>query len=310
MSSSEPQPQTQPEDHRAISIPLPQAARLLTSFAHFFTVSIHNILYHRSLYPQTTFLSTQAYNLAVHQSRHPAVCAWVRDAVDAVKAQLVKGTVSRIAIVIHGRDTQVRERWMLDVGSFPAWPEFDEVQSLCGAGEDAAEGKGKEKEGPQQEDGEAEEDAEPEHAEAQRGETAVNWSDVDEGLRAALWKMALVSEKMAPLPDGCSFTIALELREASEAPIGVSTCLGLANTHLVCRDLRSQPCLQYPQHWIPSQSRSQSQSGKRREGGRFVDSAKTIPVRTVEAGPLFFECWVEEGEDAKLVANASAQVPS
>lgn len=232
MPSSElrPQPQLHPEG-QAISIPLPQAAQLLTSFTHFLTVSIHNILYHRSLYPQATFLSTQAYNLAVRQSRHPAVCAWVRDAVDAVKAQLVKGTVSRIAIVIHDRDTHVRERWMLGVGSFPAWPGFDESQSTRGDGDgdgdDVAAGKGKEKEGwrrrQQQEDGEAEGDAGPDHAEEQRGETVVNWSDVDEGLRAALWKMALASEKMTPLPDGCSFTIALELREASEAPIGVST---------------------------------------------------------------------------------------
>lgn len=205
MPSSRPQPQLQAEG-QGIAIPLPQATQLLTSFTHFFTVAIHNILYYRSLYPQTTFLSTQAYNLAVHQSRHPAVCGWVQDAVDAVKAQLVMGTVSRIAIVIHDHDTQVRERWMLDVGSFPAWPEFDEARS---ARDEVVE----------------EDDGAPSRAGPQRSAPAVNWSDVDEGLRAALWKMAIASDKMAPLPDGCSFTIALELREASEAPIGVSTSL-------------------------------------------------------------------------------------
>ena len=83
------------------SLTLDHSHVLLTAFNSFLTVAIHNILYYRNIYPSETFLSTKAYNLPVHQNRHPKVCAWIRDAVDAVAIQLSTGHVARIAIVIH-----------------------------------------------------------------------------------------------------------------------------------------------------------------------------------------------------------------
>ncbi|SPQ25448.1 83b0174a-a88f-4346-b3a6-a05e0c190c65 [Thermothielavioides terrestris] len=94
-------PPADPSPAADASLPLDHGHILLTSFNSFLTVAIHNILYYRDIYPRSTFLSTKAYNLPVHQNRHPKVCAWIRDAVDAVAAQLSTGHVSRIAIVIH-----------------------------------------------------------------------------------------------------------------------------------------------------------------------------------------------------------------
>lgn len=139
-----PQPEPNPEED---SLPLDHSHILLSSFNSFLTIAIHNILYYRNIYPPSTFLSTKAYNLPVHQNRHPKVCAWIRDAVDAVAAQLATGHVSRVAIVIHAPleppllnpssasqtpsqqqpstiipPGAVLERWLIDTSHFPAWP--------------------------------------------------------------------------------------------------------------------------------------------------------------------------------------------
>ncbi|KLU82617.1 hypothetical protein MAPG_01688 [Magnaporthiopsis poae ATCC 64411] len=49
----------------------------------------------------------------------------------------------------------------------------------------------------------------------------------------------------------------------------------------------------------------QPPTAKRPRNGRDLGGAKTTAVRSVEAGPLFFECWVEEGK----VKDRLAQTP-
>ncbi|KAI0890269.1 DNA-binding protein [Annulohypoxylon maeteangense] len=235
------------------SLPLSQASQLLTSFTQFLTICIHNILYYRSIYPTETFLTSRAYNLPVHQSRHPKVCSWIRDAVDAVKAQLILGVVERIAVVIYDGQARVMERWMFDVASFPAWKGFTEAKNIRMDEED-----------------ELDEEILGNIENAMEGK--VNWADVDEQLRATVRKLAYAAEKLKQLPNGCTFTIAVELRDEGEAPIG------------------------HPQPWIPTQSNLQTKSKNRETAGQDVGGAKTTTLRAVEAGPLFFECWVEEGE--------------
>ncbi|KAI1757227.1 HORMA domain-containing protein [Xylaria castorea] len=258
------------------SITIPQATRLLTTFTHFLTVCIHNILYYRGLYPATTFLTSRAYNLPVHQSRHPTVCAWIRDALDASRAQIAQGAVERLAVVVYHGDGAVVERWMFDVAQFPVWKDVPR------------DGKGKEKERVREdEDGDdAGGDATAAAAMAmamamaagdgvpgdEQQQSKVNWTNVDEQLRAAVRRLAYVGEKMAPLPEGCTFTIAVELRDEAEAPIG------------------------HPQPWVPTQPNLQTVSKDQQTPGQDVGGAKTTPLRAVEAGPLFFECWVEEGK--------------
>lgn len=201
------QPDDQPlEDPQ--SLPLSQASQLLTSFTQFLTICIHNILYYRSIYPAETFLTSRAYNLPIHQSRHPKVCSWIRDAVDAVKTQLIVGVVERIAVVIYNGQAKVMERWMFDVASFPAWEGFKEAM------------------GTRMDEEEDELDEEAIGNIEANIEGKVNWTDVDEQLRATIRKLAYAAEKLRKLPDGCTFTIAVELRDEGEAPIGVSVFIG------------------------------------------------------------------------------------
>jgi mitotic spindle assembly checkpoint protein MAD2B len=85
---------------------------------------------------------------------------------------------------------------------------------------------------------------------------------------------------MGPLPvPGCGFTVAVELKddeeeeEKAKAPIGSG------------------------QVWIPSEPGLQprsSRGGSRTRDGEDLGGVKTRAVRKVEAGPLWFECWVEE----------------
>ncbi|KAI8632461.1 HORMA domain-containing protein [Xylariaceae sp. FL1651] len=254
-----------PDIAQGLSLTIPQATRLLTTFTHFLTVCIHNILYYRGLYPSSTFLTSRAYNLPVHQSRHPAVCSWIRDAVDAARAQIAQGAVERLAVVVYDAVGAVMERWMFDVAHFPMWKGLPK------------DGKGKERAWSREDE---EEDANGDDTAAgaegeqqqQQNQAKVNWTNVDEQLRTAVRRLAYAGEKMAPLPEGCTFTVAVELRDEAEAPIG------------------------HPQPWVPTQPNLQTASKDQQTPGEDVGGAKTIPLRAVEAGPLFFECWVEEGK--------------
>lgn len=273
---------------QTFEVSITEAHTLFNSFSSFLTVSIHTILYYRNIYPKQTFLSAKAFNLPVHQSRHPKVCSWINDAVDAVMAQAAKGSVERVAVVIHAPLQQalseaspdqqpgpgsILERWMFDVSQFPAWPGgIEAMRSFRGeerAGDQVQDDD--EEEEPGSGDDNAE-DAAPDTAAAEGDQVGlVNWTDVNEQLRGAVRRLAYAGETMEVLPPGCTFTVAVELRDKARAPID------------------------HPQPWIPSQPDLQPVSLTRPRKAVGAGGRKTIPVRTVEAGPLFFECWVEEG---------------
>lgn len=180
-----------------VPIPRPQANTLLTSFTAFLTITIHTILYYRRLYPQQTFLMTKAHNLPVPQSRHPALCEWINSALAAIQDQLALGVVTKVCIVTHAPDSMaVVERWVFDVTNFPVW----------------ATGKGKEKLGAGQRFQRREEEDD---------DGSVNWVDVNEAYRGALRRISYAGEMKGPLPEGCTFTLAVELRDEAPAPIGV-----------------------------------------------------------------------------------------
>lgn len=203
------------------SLPLLAAAPLLSTFTSFLTIAIHSLLYHRNLYPSTSFLTARAFNLPVHQSRHPAVCTWINDAVSAISNQLNAGTVKRIVFVVHGSNgsSKVRERWVFDVERFPAWAIKNEAATAAAAAADSeAPTSHQQQEGEEDDDSEEGEDEET----AAEVQDALNWADTHEALRGALQRLAYAAQGADKLPAGCTFTLALELRDEAEAPIGVS----------------------------------------------------------------------------------------
>ncbi|KAH6614969.1 hypothetical protein C7974DRAFT_56794 [Boeremia exigua] len=117
-------------------------AATLEAFIDFLTVYVHTLLYLRRLYPRRSFVHARFHNTSVYQSRHPLVCDWISDAIDAVRNELFQSAVSRIGVVVfsygHGSnngsggggsgstgsgkgtgDVQIMERFMIDVSMFP-----------------------------------------------------------------------------------------------------------------------------------------------------------------------------------------------
>ncbi|KND89945.1 DNA polymerase zeta processivity subunit [Tolypocladium ophioglossoides CBS 100239] len=224
-------------------VPTPEASALLASLTSFLTITIHTLLHHRRLYPPETFLLARAYNLPVRQSRHPGVCAWVRDAVAAAGTQIRAGSARGVALVLHEpRGFAVVERWVFELRGFPKLPE---------------EGSRRQRQGDQEEDAR---------------EDGVNWADVNEALRGALRRVAYLGESIPPPPGGCTFSLAVELRDEAQPPI------------------------QHPQLWIPSEPSLQPPTASNPDTGSALGGASTTPIRSVQAGPLFFECWFVQGK--------------
>ncbi|RDA82389.1 hypothetical protein CP532_4405 [Ophiocordyceps camponoti-leonardi (nom. inval.)] len=220
-----------------------EASALISSFSAFLTIAIHNILYHRSLYPRPSFRMGRAYALAVHQSRHPGVCSWVRDAVGAVEAKIREDAVGRIALSIHRPvDNDVVERWVFDLDR--GFPRFDNLDL-------------------HHHQNHHHDDDTSAYAPAAPGPPPLNTSDLHQSWRAALQRLTVVASSLPPTPENCTFAIALELRDDAAPPT------------------------QHPQLWIPSEPPLQLPSGHALRG------RSTTPVRSVQAGPLFFDCWVE-----------------
>ena len=203
----------------------------MTAFTDFLTVAIHTILYERAIYPQTSFLSARKYNFAVRQSRHPKVCEWINDAVTAVETELLKGAVERVAIVIYMKDNKPTERFVFDVSRFPAVPATDLDTPL--------------------------------ERSAANGEKVpiLPTVDMQEQFRATMGKLATYGSNLRPLPEGCTFTVAIELKKDGQPPIG------------------------HPQPWMPVQPMGQ---------GHANDHKSAVPLRAVAAGDMVFETWIEE----------------
>ncbi|EKD12392.1 hypothetical protein MBM_09426 [Drepanopeziza brunnea f. sp. 'multigermtubi' MB_m1] len=209
---------------------------LQQTLTSFLTVAIHTILYTRAIYPPTTFITTRAYNFPVHQSRHPAVCDWINSSIASIAVLLQKGSVKRIAVPIFNEDGQVMERFMFDVERFPVVGEKERWTEF-------------------------------------EGEKGVRKQDVEEQLRGTVRRLDYACGKLKPLPEGCTFSVAVELRDEAEVPIG------------------------NPQPWIPSEPSLQTGDKAGSETvGSDLGGVKSTPVRLVEAGEFIMEAWIEEGK--------------
>lgn len=304
----------------------------LDAFTNFLTAYIHTLLYLRSLYPRTSFVHSRFHNTSAYQSRHPLVCEWIRDAVDAVKKELLDGTVSRIGIVIfhYGKgsknasgsrdnkgtgDVQIMERFMIDVTAFPVvekdernavleWASRPSSQvSIRSPSPDFETGDLVSDEDEDGEEGPSGGDAPTRNRSREGSESREHAFDIgvdtnlSEQMRAALISLATRCAQLKPLPDKCSFNIAIELKDEADV----------------------DPPIGHPQAWIPVQpslqktGRSTSRHARvddEGDGGLTQESSELenekkigadlgglrfTPIRTVETGTFRFETWIEEG---------------
>ena len=88
------------------------------------------------------------------------------------------------------------------------------------------------------------------------------------------------------MPEDCTFTLALELRDEQDV----------------------DPPIGREQNWIAAQPDMQKDAQGRAEGGRerFTRQGRTTPVRNLEAGAFRMEVWVEEGK-GKFQASAEEE---
>ncbi|CZT47168.1 related to MUS-26 protein MUS-26, involved in DNA repair [Rhynchosporium secalis] len=237
-----------PTYHEPLQLTTPLSLhQTLTSFL---TVAVHTILYTRALYPPTTFLTTRAYNFPVHQSRHPAVCEWINSAIASIAVLLQKGSVKRIVVPIFSEEGEVMERFMFDVERFPVvgekerWTEFEAR------------------------------DQAPNHDPAEKLRAGVRRADIEEQLRGTIRRLDYACSKLTPLPENCTYSIAVELRDEPEI----------------------EPPIGHPQPWIPSEPTLQTgERGDSESIGKDVGGVRSVPVRLVEAGEFVLEAWIEEG---------------
>lgn len=280
----------------------PTYLETLTSFTSFLAAYTHTLLYLRALYPPTSFVKSRFHNTSVYQSRHPLVCDWIRDAVAAVREDLLEGSVSRIAIVVFslsdndGNGTgsaKILERYMFDVSTFPLVGknernmEMEWDSDASSSHDDDDDGDGEEEEG-------NESDASSPPVAKQKGKNrekeldAHTETNLSEQFRAAFITLTTRVSLLAPLPPNCSFNISMELKDEVDV----------------------DPPIRHPQHWIPVQPSLQKtgrratvrdedeeesvEQGKRK--GEDLGGVKVTPIRSVEAGTFRFETWIEEGK--------------
>ncbi|KAF3030295.1 hypothetical protein E8E12_001038 [Didymella heteroderae] len=281
----------------------------LDAFTNFVTAYVHTLLHLRSLYPRTTFVQSRFHNTSVYQSRHPLVCDWIRNAVDAVRTELLNGTVSRIAIVIFDcgngsksgsadrgtGDAQIIERFMIDVSTFPvldkdeknAVPERASTPtSQISVGTALLESG----------DTSGEDDEERCHDESEAGATGADTSsrrnrsrqhsepneppldisvdtNLAEQMRAVLILLTTRCAQLKPLPDKCSFNIAVELKN----------------------DVDVGPPIEHSQAWTAVQpTQESSETEDKRKSREHLGTLRFTPIGTVETGTFRFETWVEK----------------
>ncbi|OLL25940.1 DNA polymerase zeta processivity subunit, partial [Neolecta irregularis DAH-3] len=198
------------------------------------TVALHTILHSRNIYPAELFIRARKYNSHVQQCRHPTLCQWIRDAVQCCTEELEKGTVSRISIVILSTADIPFERFIFDVSGFPDLPQNQFDIPIENA--------------------------------------KMSPFDLEEQYRAAIVRLGVCEATLGTLPEDCTFTITIELRQKANYPHSSTS-------------------------WLPESQRN--------VGTSYSQDVTTIPLRSVTFGDAIpFELWIEESvAKSKLKAS-------
>jgi mitotic spindle assembly checkpoint protein MAD2B len=239
-----------------------------------------------------SFLSARAYNYPVRQSRHPAVCRWINDAVAAIRDQLEKNTVEKVSLCIYECDeNRVLERWTFDLRSFPSVAKRDRDVPF--------ESSSNDDDGDQQD-----------HPLARK----VNLADLEANFRATLSRISTSAAKLAPLPEGtgapeCSFTLTIEVKDDADRPVGR---LEKEERKWIAAEpelFDNSTNLNTNTSTEEGSSRQLKQKNEESAEPSSKSNSKTHAIRRLEAGELRMEVWVEESA-AKFSYPSSSQSPS
>lgn len=130
----------------------------------------------------------------------------------------------------------VLERYLFDVSRFPSWPGGPDAMRDYGNSlrrhrdeeEDDDYDRNRFAPAAPDEEEDDEEAAARVRRKKERRSGRINWTDVEEQFRGVLGRLSYAAESLDPVPEGCTFTVAVELRDEAAAPIGVSIYLSSA----------------------------------------------------------------------------------
>ncbi|PUU74474.1 DNA-binding protein [Tuber borchii] len=217
---------------------------LLSTLTDFLTVCIHTILYHRNIYPPELYIKARKYSFPVYQSRHERVCKWIADAVGAVAGEIAKGNVSKVSLIIISPRNIPLERYVFDLSAFPNVP-FEGgygdllLQQLAEVGGGVG-------------------------GEEKKRLDEITIAGLEAQFRACLMKLSVAAPDLGRLPEDCTYTVAMEMKEPG-APIN------------------------YAEVWVPAEGQGSDGTGIRHGGG-----TRSTAIRTVEAGSICLELSIEE----------------
>ena len=122
-------------------------------------------------------------------------------------------------------------------------------------------------------------------------------SDLPEQFRATLARLSTSLTRLNPLPEDCSFTLAIELRdeEGVDAPIGRGDPWIAAEPGLQKERRRAgggYGGFEGSSGDVEDESFRVGESQK----GKDLGGVRTTPVRALEAGAFRMEVWIEEGK--------------
>lgn len=274
---------------------------VVLAFSDFLTVSIHTILYERDIYPRTSFLKARKYNYPVRQSRHPKVCQWIQDAVAAVEVEMLKCAIHSTSLIICSSppSSTPLERYTFCTAAFPQIQPSEHLTPFSPGSN-----------GPPSSSTNPPINSAAPAALLPLPKPPPPTQNLPSQFRAALSRLTTILPTLAPLPPDCTFTLAIELRESADAPIGVSV-------RNVQPWIVAEPGMQKEQQRARRRQAAARGQGGGEEGaaaaavaeddegaGKGLGSVRTTPIRSLDAGAFVMEMWVEEGK-GKLALQQS-----
>lgn len=252
----------------------------------------------------------------------------------AVRDQLYLGTLSRVVVVIYSPALKPLERFVFDVDRFPVVPKNEREAVMEREGGTGAIHITREQEQTtttttRTKTGETT-TTEKKMVPTTKAEQEKQADDIHERLRVEmshsfrglLARLSFLNGRLKKLPKHCSFNVVIELKEEAPVPSGHSQ-------PWIPSEPSQQVSASYSSHDTEDEPPNiESHDSEFREGGEAADSnaegpgnaaaaaadathqkdktawkrgedlggARTTPIRTVEAGEMLFEVWVEEGK--------------
>ncbi|KAL6719316.1 hypothetical protein ACLMJK_003555 [Lecanora helva] len=268
---------------------------VVTAYSTFLIVAIHTILYERSIYPQEAFIRARKYNYPVRQCRHPKVCEWIMDAVAAVEVEMLKCTVAQTSLIIHAPPptSQPLERYIFSTASFPRIPSSETLTTFASPPVADSTAPPSDPDQPPPSAQPAQQPPPENPALHKKRYNPPPTSDLPEQFRATLARLNTSLGRLKPLPEDCSFTLAIELRDEDgvEPPIGRNQAWIAAEPGLQ-RERKGKE----KEVFVSKEGEEDGDAGfGESKMGRDLGGVRTTPVRSLEAGAFRMEVWVEEG---------------